>query len=43
MEWALTSEHVPATVMVTAGVVNRVVADALLNEAEAFARELELF
>ena len=38
MEWALTSEHVPATVMVTAGVVNRVVADeALLNEAEALA------
>jgi len=41
MEWALTSEQVPATVMRDHGVVNRVVADAdLLSEATAFARKV---
>jgi enoyl-CoA hydratase/carnithine racemase len=41
MESALTSEQVPATMMATAGMVNQVVAgDALLSEAEAFARQL---
>jgi enoyl-CoA hydratase/carnithine racemase len=40
-EWALTSERVPALVMATAGVVNRVVADdALLDEAGALAETL---
>jgi enoyl-CoA hydratase/carnithine racemase len=40
-EWALTSEQVAASVMAEAGVVNRVVADdALLGEAEAFARKI---
>ncbi len=38
MEWALTSEQVPAAVMREHGVVNRVLADAdLLAEATAFA------
>lgn len=41
IEWALTSEQVPATVMLDHGVVNRVVSDAnLLNEATTFARKL---
>jgi enoyl-CoA hydratase/carnithine racemase len=40
-EWALTSEQVPAAVMATAGVVNRVIADdALLREATAFAKRV---
>jgi enoyl-CoA hydratase/carnithine racemase len=40
-EWALTSEQVPAAVMMAAGVVNRTVADeALLDEATAFANKL---
>ena len=38
MEWALTSERVPAATMERFGVINRVVADAeLLAEAHAFA------
>ncbi|WP_218123151.1 enoyl-CoA hydratase/isomerase family protein [Sphingomonas sp. NFR15] len=41
MEWALTSEQVPARVMEHHGVVNRVVADdALLDEAIAFVTKL---
>ncbi|MGO4287481.1 enoyl-CoA hydratase/isomerase family protein [Bosea sp. TAB14] len=41
IEWALTSEQVPATVMRDHGVVNRVVADGnLLSEASAFARKV---
>ena len=41
MEWALTSEQVPAAEMEQRGLVNRVVADAtLLEEATAFARRL---
>ena len=41
MEWALTSELVPASVMATAGVVNRVVTDeALVDEATALAERL---
>jgi enoyl-CoA hydratase/carnithine racemase len=41
MEWALTSERVPASVMAAAGVVNRVVADdALLDEATALAQSI---
>lgn len=41
IEWALTSEQVPAAVMQAHGVVNRVVADAdLLAEATAFASKL---
>ncbi|MBP2277058.1 enoyl-CoA hydratase/isomerase family protein [Sphingomonas sp. PL20] len=41
MEWALTSEQVPATVMRDHGVVNRVVADTdVLSEATAFARKV---
>jgi enoyl-CoA hydratase/carnithine racemase len=40
MEWALTSERVPAAEMARFGVVNRVVPDAdLLDEATAFARK----
>lgn len=40
IEWALTSEQVPAAVMRDHGVINRVVADAeLLAEATAFARK----
>jgi enoyl-CoA hydratase/carnithine racemase len=41
IEWALTSEQVPATVMERYGVVNRVVEDkALIEEATAFAKLL---
>jgi enoyl-CoA hydratase/carnithine racemase len=41
MEWALTSEQVPAQVMEHHGVVNRVVADTtLLSEAKAFAERV---
>src|SRR5262249_38275164 len=41
IEWALTSEQVPATVMERYGVVNRVVEDtALIEEATAFAKRL---
>lgn len=41
MEWALTSEQVPAQVMEHHGVVNRVVADKdLLSEAKAFAERV---
>lgn len=41
MEWALTSEQVPAKVMEHYGIVNRIVADdKLLGEAEAFVRKL---
>ena len=41
MEWALTSEQVPATVMERYGVVNRVVEDkALFEEATTFAKQL---
>jgi enoyl-CoA hydratase/carnithine racemase len=41
MEWALTSEQVPAPEMERRGLINRVVADAtLLEEATAFARRL---
>ena len=41
MEWALTSEQVPAQVMERHGVVNRVVADTdLLSEARAFAERV---
>jgi enoyl-CoA hydratase/carnithine racemase len=41
IEWALTSEQVPATVMERCGVVNRVVEDkALIEEATAFAKRL---
>ncbi|MGF6652231.1 enoyl-CoA hydratase/carnithine racemase [Paraburkholderia youngii] len=41
MEWALTSEQVPAAVMERYGVVNRVVPDAkLVNETMAFASKL---
>lgn len=41
MEWALTSEQVPAAEMERHGVVNRVVEDALLiQDATAFARRL---
>jgi enoyl-CoA hydratase/carnithine racemase len=41
VEWALTSEQVPAPEMERRGLVNRVVADAtLLEEATAFARRL---
>ena len=41
IEWALTSEQVPATVMERYGVVNRVVEDkALIEEATAFANRL---
>jgi enoyl-CoA hydratase/carnithine racemase len=41
MEWALTSEQVPAQTMLERGVINRVVADeSLLEEAAAFARKL---
>lgn len=40
-EWALSSEQVPAAVMASAGVVNRVLADgALLPEANAFAQRI---
>ncbi|HWE07893.1 MAG TPA: enoyl-CoA hydratase/isomerase family protein [Solirubrobacteraceae bacterium] len=40
-EWALTSEQVPAAVMASAGVVNRVVADeALFHEAGVFAQRV---
>ncbi len=40
MEWALTSEQVPAQTMLERGVINRVVADeSLLEEAAAFARK----
>lgn len=41
MEWALTSERVPAATMEHFGVINRVVADVdLLSEAHAFAEKL---
>jgi enoyl-CoA hydratase/carnithine racemase len=41
IEWALTSEQVPATVMERYGVVNRIVEDkALIEEATAFAKRL---
>ena len=41
MEWALTSEHVPARTMFERGVVNRVVADdKLVDDAGQFARKL---
>jgi enoyl-CoA hydratase/carnithine racemase len=41
MEWALTSEQVPALEMERRGLINRVVVDArLLEEAVAFARRL---
>ncbi|MCK1446704.1 enoyl-CoA hydratase/isomerase family protein [Bradyrhizobium sp. 48] len=41
IEWAFTSEQVPATVMRDRGVVNRVVADAdLMAQAKAFARKV---
>jgi len=41
MEWAMTSEKVPARTMREAGVINRVVPDERLRiEAEAFARRL---
>jgi enoyl-CoA hydratase/carnithine racemase len=41
LEWALTSEQVPAQTMLERGVVNRVVPDeSLLDEAGAFARNL---
>src|SRR5258708_7076010 len=41
VEWALSSEQVPASVMATAGVVNRIVPDeALVNEAAEFARKI---
>jgi enoyl-CoA hydratase/carnithine racemase len=41
MEWALTSEQVPARTMEQHGVVNRVVADqTLLDEARAFAERV---
>ncbi|MBB3458301.1 enoyl-CoA hydratase/carnithine racemase [Rhizobium sp. BK313] len=41
IEWALTSEQVPAQVMEHHGVVNRVVAnDKLFDEAKAFAQKL---
>jgi enoyl-CoA hydratase/carnithine racemase len=41
MEWALTSEQVPAVELARRGLVNRIVADAaLLEEATAFARRL---
>ncbi|NSL21314.1 enoyl-CoA hydratase/isomerase family protein [Agrobacterium tumefaciens] len=41
IEWALTSEQVPASVMAQFGVVNKVVPDITLkSEAEAFARKL---
>jgi enoyl-CoA hydratase/carnithine racemase len=41
LEWALTSEQVPAQTMLERGVINRVVPDgSLLEEAEAFARKL---
>lgn len=40
-EWALTSEQVPASVMASAGVVNRIVPDeALVHEATAFAQRI---
>jgi enoyl-CoA hydratase/carnithine racemase len=41
LEWALTSEQVPAQTMLERGVVNRIVPDeTLLEEAGAFARKL---
>ena len=41
VEWALSSEQVPASVMASAGVVNRIVPDeALVKEAAAFARKI---
>jgi enoyl-CoA hydratase/carnithine racemase len=44
LEWALTSEQVPAQTMLERGIINRVVADgSLLEEAEAFARKLKRF
>jgi len=41
MEWALTSERIPARVMADAGVINRVVADDVLQkDAMVFAKKL---
>jgi len=41
IEWALTAEQIPATVMADAGVVNHVVPDSsLLTEASAFAKKV---
>jgi enoyl-CoA hydratase/carnithine racemase len=43
MDWALTSEHIPARIMFERGVVSRVVADdKLLGEARGFARKLAI-